>query len=97
MAGTRFGAGWLRIFTGVSDEVIQQILRHENVTTTINIYVEMVTQDAEDAMLPPRNLGRPSEEVVGSIGHAVMGIGNEQPWHIHGRIRHSSRGAAARI
>jgi hypothetical protein len=34
---------------GVSDKVIQQILRHANVTT-INIYVKMVTQDAEDAM-----------------------------------------------
>ena len=35
---------------GVSDKVIQQILRHANVTTTINIYVKMVTQDSEDAM-----------------------------------------------
>ena len=35
---------------GVSDKVIQQILRHANVTTTINIYVKMVRQDAEDAM-----------------------------------------------
>jgi len=35
---------------GVSDKVIQQILRHANVTTTINIYVKIVTQDAEDAM-----------------------------------------------
>jgi Phage integrase family len=35
---------------GVSDKVIQQILRHTNVTTTINIYVKMVTQDAEEAM-----------------------------------------------
>ena len=35
---------------GVSDKVIQQILRHANVTTTINIYVKMVTQDAEEAM-----------------------------------------------
>jgi Phage integrase family len=35
---------------GVSDKVIQQILRHANVTTTINIYVKMVTRDAEDAM-----------------------------------------------
>ena len=33
---------------GVSDKVLQQILRHANVTTTINIYVKMVTQDAED-------------------------------------------------
>ncbi len=35
---------------GVSDKVIQQILRPANVTTTINIYVKMVTQDAEEAM-----------------------------------------------
>jgi Phage integrase family len=35
---------------GVSDKVIQQILRHADVTTTINIYVKTVTQDAEDAM-----------------------------------------------
>jgi integrase len=35
---------------GVSDKVIQQILRHANVTTTINIYVKMVTRDAEEAM-----------------------------------------------
>jgi hypothetical protein len=34
----------------VSDKVIQQILRHANVTTTINIYVKMVTRDAEEAM-----------------------------------------------
>jgi len=33
---------------GVSDKVIQQILRHANVTTTIN--VKMVTRDAEEAM-----------------------------------------------
>ena len=33
---------------GVSDKVIQQILRPANVTTTINIYVKMVTQDAEE-------------------------------------------------
>jgi integrase len=35
---------------GVSDKVIQQILRHANVTTTVNIYVKMVTRDAEEAM-----------------------------------------------
>ncbi len=35
---------------GVCDKVIQQILRHANVTTTINIYVKMVAQDADDAM-----------------------------------------------
>jgi hypothetical protein len=35
---------------GVPDKVIQHILRHANVTTTINIYLKMVTRDAEDAM-----------------------------------------------
>jgi integrase len=35
---------------GVSDKVIQQILRHANVTTTMNIYVKMVSRDAEEAM-----------------------------------------------
>jgi len=35
---------------GVSDKVVQQILRHANVTTTMNIYVKMVTRDAEEAM-----------------------------------------------
>ena len=35
---------------GVSDKVIQQILRHANVVTTINIYVKTVTVDAANAM-----------------------------------------------
>ena len=35
---------------GVSDKVIQQILRHANVTTTMNIYVKMVSADAANAM-----------------------------------------------
>ncbi len=35
---------------GAPDKVLQQILRHANVTTTINIYVKRVTQDAEEAM-----------------------------------------------
>ena len=35
---------------GVSDEVIQQILRHANVTTTTNIYVKTVSVDAANAM-----------------------------------------------
>jgi Phage integrase family len=34
----------------VSDKVIQQILRHANVTTTMNIYVKMVSRDAKVAM-----------------------------------------------
>jgi integrase len=34
----------------VSDKVIQQILRHANVTTTMNIYVKMASPDAEEAM-----------------------------------------------
>jgi hypothetical protein len=36
---------------GVSDKVIQQNLRHANVTTTINIYVKMVTRDTEESQL----------------------------------------------
>jgi integrase len=35
---------------GVSDKVIQQILRHANVTTTMNIYGKLVSRDAEEAM-----------------------------------------------
>jgi Phage integrase family len=35
---------------GVSDKVIQQILRHANVTTTMNIYVKLVSRDAVEAM-----------------------------------------------
>ena len=35
---------------GVPDKVIQQILRHANVATTMNIYVKMVSQDATVAM-----------------------------------------------
>jgi integrase len=35
---------------GVSDKVIQQILRHANVTTTMNIYVKTVSVDAANAM-----------------------------------------------
>ena len=35
---------------GISDNVIQQILRHANVTTTMDIYVKTVTSDAAAAM-----------------------------------------------
>jgi integrase len=35
---------------GVSDKVIQQILRHANVSTTMNIYVKTVSADAANAM-----------------------------------------------
>ena len=35
---------------GVSDKVILQILRHANVTTTMNIYVKTVSVDAANAM-----------------------------------------------
>lgn len=38
---------------GVSDKVIQQVLRHANVSTTMNIYVKTVSADAANAM---RNL-----------------------------------------
>jgi integrase len=34
----------------VSDKVIQQILRHGSVTTTMNIYVKTVSTDAANAM-----------------------------------------------
>jgi hypothetical protein len=35
---------------GIPDKVIQQILRHANVTTTMNIYVKMGSEDATVAM-----------------------------------------------
>ena len=35
---------------GVSDKVIQQILRHANVSTRMNIYVKTVSADATNAM-----------------------------------------------
>lgn len=35
---------------GVSDKPIQQILRHANVSTTMNIYVKTVSVDAANAM-----------------------------------------------
>jgi|SRR5215472_10479360 len=35
---------------GVSDKVIQQILRHANVSTTMNIYVKTISVDAANAM-----------------------------------------------
>ncbi|MGB7848528.1 MAG: tyrosine-type recombinase/integrase [Candidatus Acidiferrum sp.] len=38
---------------GVSDKVIQQILRHANVSTTMNIYVKTVSADATNAILVP--------------------------------------------
>ena len=46
----RRGLGTNRHRLGVSDKVIQQILRHANVTTTMNIYVKTATADAENAM-----------------------------------------------
>lgn len=38
---------------GVSDKVIQQILRHANLTTTMNIYMKTVSVDAANAMKNP--------------------------------------------
>ena len=35
---------------GVSDKVIQQILQHANVNTTMNVYVKAVSADAANAM-----------------------------------------------
>jgi hypothetical protein len=52
MGGMPFDAVWPRtsIGWGSQTKVIQQILRHANVTTTMNIYVKMVSQDATVAM-----------------------------------------------
>ena len=41
---------------GVSDKVIQQILRHANVSTTTNIYVKTVSADAANAMKSPETM-----------------------------------------
>jgi hypothetical protein len=38
------------LHTGVSDKVIQRILRYANVSTTMNIYVKTVSADAANAM-----------------------------------------------
>ncbi|MGA8441910.1 MAG: hypothetical protein WB714_27060 [Candidatus Sulfotelmatobacter sp.] len=52
MAGMRSGVAWATNLhrLGISDKVIQQILRHANVTTTMNIYVKTVSSDATAAM-----------------------------------------------
>jgi integrase len=34
----------------VSDRVIQQIQRHANVTTSMNIYVKLVSRDSEEVI-----------------------------------------------
>ena len=46
----RSGLATNRHRLGVSDKVIQQILRHANVTTRMNTYVKLVSRDAEEAM-----------------------------------------------
>jgi hypothetical protein len=55
---------------GVSDKVIQQILRHANVPTTINIYVKMVTQGRIRTDLPSTVQGGfiSSKELSGTVG-----------------------------
>ena len=35
---------------GVSVRVVQQIQRHANVTTTMNIYVKLVSRDSEEVI-----------------------------------------------
>ena len=53
----------------VSDKVIQQILRHANVTTTINIYVKIVTQGRIRTDLPSTvHGGFSSKELSGTVG-----------------------------
>jgi integrase len=49
---------------GVPDNVIQRILRHSNVSTTLSYYVKSKPQDAQDAMTKlekamPENSGLP--------------------------------------
>ena len=43
---------------GVSDKVIQQILRHANVSTTMNIYVKTVSADAALNFRTPKQYTR---------------------------------------
>jgi len=54
---------------GVSDKVIQQILRHANVSTTMNIYVKTVSADAASAM----------ESSALNLHSASMGLSQQNP------------------
>jgi hypothetical protein len=53
---------------GVSDKVIQQILRHTNVSTTMNIYVKTVSSDAANAMRTLETISRWKAESRCGIG-----------------------------
>ena len=57
---------------GVSDKVIQQILRHANVTTTMNIYVKTATADAENAMKTLETMCATTVQLLGLESSRVM-------------------------
>jgi integrase len=66
---------------GVSDKVIQQILRHANVTTTMNIYVKMVSQDATIAMKTLENncaAAVQQKRLVGAVEGSEASMNSEQ-------------------
>jgi hypothetical protein len=66
---------------GVSDKAIQQILRHANVVTTMNIYVKTASADAANAMksletmcatsVQPARLGSPRESCRSFSGRGL--------------------------
>lgn len=57
---------------GVSDKVIQQILRHANVTTTMNIYVKTASADAENAMKTLETMCATTVQLMGLESARVM-------------------------
>jgi len=57
---------------GVSDKVIQEILRHANVTTTMNIYVKTATADAENAMKTLETMCATTVQLMGLESSRVM-------------------------
>ena len=59
---------------GVSDKVIQKILRHANVTTTMNIYmyVKTATADAENAMKILETMCATTAQLMGLESSRVM-------------------------
>ena len=67
---------------GVPDKVIQRILRHSNLSTTLSYYVESKPQDAQDAMTRlekaiPENSGLPDTQGTPS-GNLAQGPGSIQ-------------------
>jgi len=67
---------------GVPDNVIQRILRHSNVSTTLSYYVKSKPQDAQDAMTKlekaiPENSGLPDTQGTPS-GNLSQGPGSIQ-------------------